>query len=89
MKKYFLLLLIAPLLFLACEKEDLPPTEFVMVKFENKTGKNMENLTISKASIGNLGSGDKTDYIQYEALGRQGLVDFAAHDGVEQVIGVS
>ncbi|MEO1261341.1 MAG: hypothetical protein AAFZ15_21230 [Bacteroidota bacterium] len=72
MKKYFLLLLMTPLFFVACDKsEDLPPTEYVMIKFENKTGKNLENLSISRASIGELGRGKKSDYVQYDALGQQ------------------
>ena len=72
MKKYFLLLLIAPLFFVACDQgEDLPPTEFVMVKFDNKTGKDLENLSISREAIGELGRGKKSDYIQYQALGQQ------------------
>ena len=72
MKKYFLLLsFVAPLFFTACDKEELPPTDFVMVKFENKTGSDIENLRISRAIIGQLKKGSKTDYIEYEALGQQ------------------
>lgn len=71
MKKYFLLVLLLPLFFLACDKEDLPPTDYVMVKFENKTGKNIENLLVSRASIGDVGKGKKTDYFQYDELGQQ------------------
>lgn len=71
MKKLILLILIAPLLFFACSKEDLPPTEYVMVKFDNKTGKDIDNLSISRADIGRLNKGSKTDYIQYQDLGQQ------------------
>ena len=71
MKKYFLLILISPLLFIACGKEDLPPTDYVMVKFENKTGKDIEGLTVSRAVIGLLKKGKKTEYIEYESLGQQ------------------
>ena len=73
MKKYFLLFLLAPLLLLtACDKEeDLPPTDYIMVKFENKTGKDIENLTVSRVPVGTLGKGKKTEYLQYETLGQQ------------------
>lgn len=73
MKKYFLLFLLAPLLFTACSKEEeLPPTDFVMVKFENKTGQKIENLSVSRAIIGDLNSGQTSpDYAQFEQLGEQ------------------
>ena len=71
MKKYFLIIPVLLLLLSACSKEDLPPTDFVMVKFENKTGKDIDNLTISRAAIRLLKKGKKTDYIEYEALGQQ------------------
>ncbi len=86
MKKYFLLLLLlAPILFIACEKEELPPTDFVMVKFDNKTGQDIENLTISRAAIGLLKKGKKTDYVQYESLGQQ--YGFALVEAVADIKG--
>lgn len=72
MKKYFLFFLLASFLFTACNSgEDLPETEFIMVKFENKTGVDIENFTVSRQSIGSLGNGKKSDYMQYETFGQQ------------------
>ncbi len=74
MKKLLYLLLIAPLLFTACGEEsvELPAPDAVMVKFVNKTGENIENLTVSKAIIGSLGKGKTTEvYYRFETLGQQ------------------
>lgn len=74
MKKIFFLLLIAPLFFTACENEGeiLPEAESVLVKFQNKTGEDIEGLAVSRADIGFLGKGDTTDeYFNYTQLGQQ------------------
>lgn len=58
----------------ACDKqaEDLPTPDAVMVKFVNKTGKNLEDLVVSRARVGSLGKGkSSSDYFRYESLGQQ------------------
>ena len=58
--------------FVACNKgEDLPPTDAVMVKFQNKTGKDIEDLTVSRVKVGDLNKGGSSDYLRYEQLGQQ------------------
>ena len=74
MKKFFFLLLFAPLLFTACEEESeiLPEADAVMVKFINETGKDIEGLAVSRADIGLLSKGKTTDeHFRYEQLGQQ------------------
>lgn len=74
MKSFLFYLLLAALLaFSSCKKEEtLPTTEFVMVKFENKTGADIVGLTVSRAKVGNLGKGKTTaDYHEYGQLGQQ------------------
>lgn len=71
------------LLLIACNKEeDLPATDYVMIKFVNKTGKDVENLSVSRASIGDLKKGSTSaEYFSYEKFGQQygyGLVEAAA-----------
>ncbi len=72
MKHILATLLLFSLLFAACGKEEnLPPTDYVMVKFQNKSGSDIEKLVVSRAEIGDLGNGKSSDYIQYESLGQQ------------------
>ncbi len=73
MKNFILIILISPSFFSSCHKDEkLPDTELVMIKFVNKTGDNIENLTISRAAIGTLKKGKSTsEYIQYDSLGEQ------------------
>ncbi len=68
------LFVFALLLFNACQKEatDLPAPDAVMVKFVNKTGKDIEELTVSRAEIGVLKKGKTTSvYHRFETLGQQ------------------
>ncbi len=72
--KNFLYLLLLPFLFAACGEGavDLPEPDAVMVKFENKTGENIEGLVVSRANIGDLGKGKTTgEYYRFETLGQQ------------------
>ncbi len=72
MKNIALLSLLLPFLFAACNQdEDLPATDFVMVKFVNQTGKDIHDLRISQVDIGLLKGGKTSDYFQYDALGEQ------------------
>lgn len=74
MKKQILILLIAPFLLLsACKQEDtLPTPDAVMVKFVNKSGKDLDNLVVSRADIGFLKKGKTTEeYFRFEKLGEQ------------------
>ncbi|MEK7254188.1 MAG: hypothetical protein AAB316_05550 [Bacteroidota bacterium] len=75
MKKLSILLLAIPLLLLStCKKEakNLPTPDAVMVKFVNKTGKNLEGLNVSRAAVGDLKKGATTgEYFRYETLGQQ------------------
>lgn len=75
MKELFFFLLAIPLFLLtSCDKaaEDLPAPDVVMVKFVNKTGKDIEGLTVSRADVGSLGKGSSSgDYFRYESLGQQ------------------
>lgn len=72
MKLFKYCLFVALLVFSACKKEeDLPATETVMVKFENKTGSDLIGLTVSRAAVGDLKSGKTSDYFDYEQLGQQ------------------
>lgn len=79
-----LLLLASALLFTYCKKEEnLPATEYIMVKFVNRTGKDITGLVVSRNAIGDLGK-DKTtaEYFQYETLGQQfgyALVEAVSH----------
>ncbi len=59
--------------FFACSKEeDLPPAEAVMVKFVNKTGADIEGLSVSRVEVGDLKKGKSTaEYLRYEQLGQQ------------------
>lgn len=68
-----ILLLASILLFTQCKKEEnLPPTDYIMVKFVNQTGKDIEGLVVSRATVGDLGKGKTTrEYFQYETLGQQ------------------
>ncbi len=62
----------ALLVFSACKKaENLPVTETVLVKFENKTGSDIIGLTVSRADIGDLKKGETSEYFEYEQLGQQ------------------
>lgn len=69
----FLLFAFSSLLLSACNKsEDLPTPEAVMVKFENKTGKDIHDLTVSGVVVNSLKKGASTsDYLYYESLGQQ------------------
>lgn len=74
MKNLFFLFLLTPLFFTACgdKEEALPETEFIMVKYVNKTGKDIESLTVSRARIGDLSKGETSEeYFPYEQLGQQ------------------
>ncbi len=73
MKKILFLLLTAGAFLLnACQKtEDLPATDTVMIKFVNKTGKHIEDMTVSRVKVNTLKKGGSSDYLQYEALGQQ------------------
>lgn len=75
MKSFKLCLLVTSslLFFSACEKEEsLPPADTVMVKFVNKTGTDIEGLSVSRAEVGDLAKGKTTsEYYSYEALGQQ------------------
>ncbi|HFA49754.1 MAG TPA: hypothetical protein ENJ95_12160 [Bacteroidetes bacterium] len=74
MKKYFLLLLVAPLLFTACSKDNevLPEADAVMIKFVNKTGYDIEGLAISRVFVGDLKKNKtSSEYHRYDALGQQ------------------
>ena len=84
MKRLRFLALVLPLfLLIACNKtEDLPATDSVMIKFVNKTGKDIEGLSVSRADVGNLKKGSSSsEYFSYEKFGQQygyGLVEAAA-----------
>lgn len=71
--KLLLFAVAACLAFSACKKgEDLPAPDGVMVKFVNKTGADIEGLTVSRAVVGDLGKGKtSSDYHRYEQLGQQ------------------
>jgi hypothetical protein len=72
MKIFHYCLFAVLLVFSACKKEEnLPATETVMVKFENKTGSDISGLTVSRAEVGDLGKGKASDYFDYEQLGQQ------------------
>ena len=74
MKNFLLFLFILPAFFTACKKEAeiLPETNLVMVKFENRSGKDIEGLVVSRNEIGDLKSGKTTsEYFPYETLGQQ------------------
>jgi hypothetical protein len=74
MKRLILCLLLAPICFAACEKEDanLPATDLVMVKFVNQTGTDIEGLVVSKAEVGFLAKGKTTgEYFPFQTLGQQ------------------
>ncbi|TAK48239.1 MAG: hypothetical protein EPO28_01300 [Saprospiraceae bacterium] len=74
MKRLRFLALVLPLFLLtACNKEeDLPTPDAVMVKFVNKTGKDIADLTVSRAEVGSLKKGSTSgEYFRYEALGQQ------------------
>ena len=73
MKKYLFLLFATSLLFSSCgdDAANLPPTEVVMAKFENKTGKDIEGLVVSRANIGTLGKGKTSEYFEFNELGQQ------------------
>jgi hypothetical protein len=60
-------------LFTACKKEDdLPTPDAVMVKFVNQTGSDIEELTVSRVAVGDLGKGKTSaEYHRYEQLGQQ------------------
>ena len=65
-------MLLICLLAAACGKEEnLPATEYVMVKFQNKSGQDIQDLVVSRSEVGNLGKGKSSDYIQYESMGQQ------------------
>lgn len=67
------MLLATLLVFTACQKEEnLPAPTNVMVKFVNKTGVDIEGLSVSRAEVGDLAKGKTTsEYYSYEALGQQ------------------
>lgn len=73
MKRPFFLLLAIPLFLLnACQKaEDLPATDYVMIKFVNKTGKDIEDMTVSRVDVNSLKKGGSSSYLEYDALGQQ------------------
>ncbi|HHM21359.1 MAG TPA: hypothetical protein ENJ20_04980 [Bacteroidetes bacterium] len=73
MKKVIFFLVLTSCLSVACNKEEaLPPTDYIMVKFINKTGKDIQNLIVNRMDIGELKKGKTTStYYQYEALGEQ------------------
>ena len=73
--------------FFACKKvETLPTPDAVMVKFVNKTGADIEGLTVSRAEIGDLKKGKTTsDYYRFETLGQQ--LGFALVEAVGTVNG--
>ena len=55
MKNFLPFLFLLPLLFTACSKEEnLPATEYVMVKFQNKSGEDIQGLIVSRADVGDL-----------------------------------
>ena len=90
MKKATLfLLLIIPFLFTACSGEDeqLPETDYVMVKFVNHSGQDIEGLVVSRNVIGDLGKGKTTsEYFMYESLGQQ--FGYALVEAVGNVNGI-
>ncbi len=67
------LIIVATLSFFACKKgEDLPPTDSVMVKFVNKTGFDIQDLSVSRVEVGDIKKGNTTsDYYEYDQLGQQ------------------
>jgi hypothetical protein len=72
MRNLFTCFCLLALLFPACQKEDLPPTEFVMIKFVNQTGKDIEELVVNRADVGLLKRGKTTEtYYPFERLGQQ------------------
>ncbi|MCB0518314.1 MAG: hypothetical protein H6577_01095 [Lewinellaceae bacterium] len=73
MKNFLPFLFLLPLLFTACSKEEnLPATEYVMVKFQNKSGEDIQGLIVSRADVGDLKNGQTTsDYYPFETLGQQ------------------
>ena len=73
MKQFFLLLLITPLFFTACEDEAeiLPDAQAVMVQFVNRTGKDITGLAVSRADVGELNKGATSEYFEYNQLGQQ------------------
>lgn len=72
MKIFQYCLFTALLIFSGCKKEEnLPETETVMVKFENKTGSDISGLTVSRADVGDLKKGKTSGYFEYEQLGQQ------------------
>lgn len=74
MKKLMLFASVLLFALSACRKEEanLPAPDAVMVKFVNKTGADIEDLTVSRADIGFLGKGKTTaEYFRFETLGQQ------------------
>lgn len=73
MKNIFFLLLLTPFFFTSCgeEAEVLPDATAVMIKFENKTGKDIEKLAVSRADVGELKKGKSSEYFEYNQLGQQ------------------
>ncbi|MBI5913864.1 MAG: hypothetical protein HY842_00675 [Bacteroidetes bacterium] len=72
----------------ACRKEEatLPTPDAVMVKFVNKTGADIDGLTVSRADIGFLGKGKTTaEYFRFETLGQQ--LGFALVEAVGTIDG--
>lgn len=68
----FILSLAALLLVVSCQKEEqLPPADAIYVKFVNKTGSALEGLTVSREDVGDLPKGKSSDYIRYDAQGKQ------------------
>jgi len=87
MKKIFFVLLLAPLFFTSCGTEDaLPDTEYVMIKFVNRTGEDIANLTVSRQAIGSLNKGKTSEYLPYDALGEQ--YGYALVEAVAEINGV-
>jgi hypothetical protein len=67
------ILLLAILSLFACGKsEDLPAADAVMVKFVNRTGADLEDLTVSRVEVEDLKKGQTSpEYYRYEELGQQ------------------
>ncbi|MCC6726464.1 MAG: hypothetical protein IT258_18325 [Saprospiraceae bacterium] len=73
MRIFNTIFILLALIFIACNKsEDLPATDAVMVKFVNKTGGDLEDLSVSRAEVGDLKKGKTSPaYHRYEQLGQQ------------------